>query len=206
MYPPARRQIVIVCLLIVGMVIVGMHRHRSRASIPHQRSLVLTRGASHDAATSANASHGMVVDVAGAVLHPGVYTLQAGARVVDAIARAGGLRSDADIASVNRAARVVDGQQVVVAVRPSVTAAAVSGSGNGSATAAASASGAHSMVSINSADAQAFDTLQGIGPVTAQHIVDDRDQHGPFTTIEDLDRVPGIGAATIEAIRAQVTL
>ncbi len=197
MYPPVRRYIVISIVLLVCAVIFGVHHARTSSTQPPRRSLVLTRGADHTSAQpsgAGSAAQVMVVDVAGAVRQPGVYELAPGARVVDAIRRAGGLRRDADTASVNRAARIVDGQQVIVAARPDV---------------AAPASGGHpaaGLVSINAADAQAFDTLQGIGPVTAQHIVDDRQQHGPFATIDDLDRVPGVGAATIEAIRSQVTL
>lgn len=137
----------------------------------------------------------LVVDVAGAVRRPGVYELPAGARVRDAVRAAGGLRRSAQASSVNRAAELVDGQQVIVAD------AITTGEPAGSETAAALTA-----VSINAADVTALDTLQGIGPVTAQHIVDDRTRNGPFRSVDDLDRVPGIGAATIESLRPSVTL
>lgn len=143
----------------------------------------------------------MIVDVGGSVRRPGVYALPDGARVLDALERAGGVLPTADLALLNRAAKVVDGQQIVVAQR------AVKGIAVDGATATAATPGIATVhVSINAADADALDALQGIGPVTAQHIIDDRVRNGPFASIDDLDRVPGVGAATIDAIRAQVTL
>ena len=165
--------------------------NRTVAVISHARD-VPTRLASRP---------GILVDVSGRVRRPGVYSLPSGSRVLDAIERAGGLRADANLATLNRAAKVVDGQQIIVAPRqvrqlagPSPSAAADGGVGSSG------------PVSINAADVAALDTLQGIGPITAQHIIDDRNHNGPFASIDDLDRVPGIGAATIDSIRTQVTL
>ena len=143
-----------------------------------------------------------LVDVAGAVRSPGVYRIPAGGRVLDAIERAGGVTAKADLSSVNRAAPVVDGQQVVVPTM--VEAPTTSGSGtNASPEAPARAGG---MVSLNSADVAALDGLDGIGPITAQKIVADREANGPFASVDELDRVPGIGPSTVEALRSSVTL
>lgn len=136
----------------------------------------------------------MLVDVAGHVRRPGVYRLETGARAHEAIAAAGGARSGADLASINRAAPLVDGQQLLVPVAAAPGASASGGAGGG-----VSSSG--STVSINAADAAELDALPGIGEVTAEHIVADRTANGPFATLDDLDRVPGIGPATIEALR-----
>jgi competence protein ComEA len=136
---------------------------------------------------------GVLVDVAGHVRHPGVYRLPAGARVHEAIAAAGGARRGADLAALNRAAPLVDGQQVLVGV-----AGAAPDEAHGAGAAAAS-------VSINRADATALDALPGIGPVTAEKIVAEREQSGPYSSVDDLDRVPGIGPATIESLRDVVT-
>lgn len=143
---------------------------------------------------------GLVVDVAGVVRRPGVYRMPHGARVHDAIRAAGGARRGANLAALNRAAPLVDGQQVLVA------AAETAGGPAGSPPApAATAGAAPAPVSLNAADAAALDTLPGIGPVTAARIVAEREASGPFASVDDLDRVPGIGPATVEALRDVVT-
>ncbi|MGY1708274.1 ComEA family DNA-binding protein [Geodermatophilus sp. SYSU D00758] len=130
----------------------------------------------------------VVVSVVGQVARPGLVSLPAGARVADAVAAAGGLLPEADPASVNLAAVLSDGQQIAVGV-PGV------GAGAGSEPAAAGAGGA-SPVDLNAATAADLDALPGIGPVLAGRIVDHRTQHGRFTSVEQLDDVPGIGPTT----------
>lgn len=138
---------------------------------------------------------GIVVDVAGAVRRPGVYRMQPGARVHEAIQAAGGARRGAELGTLNRAAVLVDGQQVLVGQ----FGAAPSGSGAGA------AGGPAALLNINSADAAALDALPGIGEVTAERIVASRDEAGPFASLDDLDRVSGIGPATIESLRSVAT-
>ena len=135
----------------------------------------------------------IVVDVAGAVAHPGLYRLREGARVADAVARAGGLTRRAERTAVNLAAPVSDGQQVLVADR---------GAGGGAA--AAPGSPTSGPVSLSSATAEQLDTLPGVGPVTAQKIIAYRQQHGPFTSVEGLDAIPGIGPARIANLQGLV--
>ena len=137
----------------------------------------------------------LVVDVAGAVRRPGLYRLPAGSRIADAIARAGGLGRHAADASVNLAAPLADGEQVLVPSSAGGVAAAAGGSAEPSAT---------SPVDLNTATAEQLDALPGIGPVTAQKIVDYRTQHGPFHSVDDLDAIPGIGPARIENLRGLV--
>jgi competence protein ComEA len=145
------------------------------------------------AAPARAAPRSIVVDVAGAVARPGLYHLRQGARVADAIARAGGLTRRAERAAVNLAAPVADGQQVLVAAR---------GAGGGvTATPGSPTSGP---VSLSSATAEQLDTLPGIGPVTAQKIISYRQQHGPFTSVEALDAIPGIGPARIANLQGLV--
>jgi competence protein ComEA len=148
---------------------------------------------SSSGASSASSSGGrdVVVHVAGAVRKPGVYTLPAGSRVDDAVERAGGITSDGSPDAINLAARLNDGQQVVV---PSTK--------NGAATATATAPDAP--ISLGSATVEQLDTVEGIGPVTAQKIVDYRDQHGGFSSVDELDQVPGIGPATMEALKTRL--
>lgn len=129
----------------------------------------------------------VVVDVGGAVLEPGVVELASGSRVADAIDAAGGLAQDADCTSLNRAQLLQDGQKVYVpregeSAAPSGGEAVTTGAQQGAA-----------LVNINTASLEELDALPGVGPATAQAIVDDRDQNGPFTTPEDLMRVSGIG-------------
>jgi competence protein ComEA len=140
----------------------------------------------------------LVVDVAGAVRRPGLYRLRPGARVADAVTRAGGPTRLALLSAVNLAAPLVDGTQVLVPARVGdVTQAA--GAGQGAAGAGAA------KVSLSSATAAQLDALPGIGPVTAEKIVDWRSAHGAFASVDALDAIPGIGPARIEQLRELVT-
>jgi competence protein ComEA len=138
----------------------------------------------------------LVVDVAGAVRHPGLVRLARGSRVADAIARAGGLTRTAERSAVNLAALVADGQQVLVLSRGSPGAAAPAGGSAGPA--------ASGPVSLSSASAEQLDALPGVGPVTAQKIIAYRQQHGPFASVEGLDAIPGIGPARIADLQGLV--
>jgi competence protein ComEA len=133
------------------------------------------------------------VHVAGEVRRPGVYRVPAGARVVQAIGRAGGPTVRADLSALNLAAPVQDGQQVLV------PGAAPAGSGGGGAAAAGSGP-----ISLSSADEAALEELDGIGPTLAARIVEWRRAHGGFASVDQLLEVPGIGPVRLEALRPQV--
>jgi competence protein ComEA len=137
----------------------------------------------------------MVVHVVGAVRRPGLYRLADGARIADAVRRAGGATRRADLSLVNLAAPVADGSQVVVPRRASP---AASGSEE------ADASGPAGPIHLNTATVEQLDELPGVGPVTAQKIVDYREQHGAFSSVDDLDAIPGIGPARLEQLRELV--
>ena len=137
----------------------------------------------------------LYVHVVGAVRRGGLFRLRDGSRVADAVARAGGPTRHADLTSVNLAAPLVDGQQVVVPRRRAP----------GSAGTVVGVPGAGTKVSLAAATVDQLDELPGIGPVTAQKIVDWRTTHGPFRSVDDLDDVPGIGPARIEQLRDLVT-
>lgn len=138
----------------------------------------------------------LVVHVAGAVFRPGLYRLPDGSRVDDAIAEAGGAKPKAALELVNLASPVADGQQVLVPLR---------GGGTGGA-AAPGAPAVAGKVHLNSATLEQLDELPGIGPVTAQQILDYRTANGAFRSVDELDAVPGIGPARLEQLRPLVDL
>ncbi|HEX6700840.1 MAG TPA: ComEA family DNA-binding protein [Gaiellaceae bacterium] len=142
--------------------------------------------------TTSAAPAEVVVDVTGAVRRPGLYRLAQGARVADAVRRAGGATRRADLSLVNLAQLVADGEQVVVP-RRGAPAPAAGGT-------AASTGPIH----LNSATVEQLDTLPGVGPVTAQKIVDYRAKHGAFSSVDELDAIPGIGPARLDQLRGLV--
>lgn len=151
-------------------------------------------------APSTTASPGITVHVAGAVRAPGVYTLRAGARVVDAVDAAGGLAIDADADRINLAALLSDGERVFIPrvgqddplpVSPTVPSGGTAPSGP---------------LNLNVATAAELESLPGIGPTTAASIVAYRDLHGPFVSVDDLTNVTGIGPSKLEALRGLVTV
>lgn len=131
----------------------------------------------------------IVVDVSGKVRRPGIYPLPSGARVADALRAAGGVRPGVDITGLNRARVLLDGEQVVVGAPPG---ALVSGATGGAGTGGRGGPAA-GPVSLNSATVEQLDTLPGVGPVLAQHILDYRTQHGGFRSVDELREVNGIG-------------
>lgn len=133
----------------------------------------------------------VVVDVSGAVMDPTVVTLPEGSRVYEAIEAAGGLADDADLSALNRASVLEDGEKVYV---PTVSRDSGGGSGE------APSPQESTLVNINLADVDELDTLPGIGPATAQAIVDDRTENGRFASTEDLMRVSGIGKKKFEKL------
>lgn len=134
---------------------------------------------------------GLVVDVAGAVRRPGLYHLTAGTRIADAVAAAGGATPRADVTLVNLAAPLADGEQVLVPVS-----GAAAGAGAGPSTTAP--------LDLNTASAEQLDALPGVGPATAQKIIDYRQAHGPFRSIDELEAVPGIGPSKLAQLKGLV--
>jgi competence protein ComEA len=175
--------------LVLGLVVVLVLGGRALRRSDHPRVAAPLR-VSPPARSTARAR--IYVDVVGAVRRPGLYRLADGARVADAVARAGGPTAKAQLELVNLAARIADGEQVVVPRR-------------GAAPAVSSGSGATSgPVHLNSATLEQLDALPGVGPVTAQKIVTYREQHGGFGSVDELDAVPGIGPARLEDLRGLV--
>jgi competence protein ComEA len=146
----------------------------------------------------------VVVDVAGKVRRPGIATLPIGSRVVDALEAAGGVRHGVDLTTLNLARLLVDGEQIVVGVPPPGGVAAPAASAAGG-VAGGAADGAP-LVNINSATQVQLEELPGVGPVTAQAILQWRTDNGPFTAVDELLEVSGIGDATLAEIAPFVTL
>jgi competence protein ComEA len=139
-----------------------------------------------------------LVHVAGAVRRPGVYRMKPGARIDDAVRQAGGPTSRADLSAVNLAAKVEDGRQVLVPER------ARRGAVASGADAAAAVAAPGQPLNLNTATLEQLDTLAGVGPATAQKILDFREEHGGFGSVDELAQVPGIGEKRLASLKEQV--
>lgn len=180
-----RSQLLVYAAIAVAVLIIGARWIRSSPGGPTGRAdLSFAADSAHEAEGTRDA----VVHVAGSVERPGVYRLPAGSRVMDAVRRAGGFVRGANQDAINLAARLSDGQQVVVP-------------GPGTA-APASAAGQTGPISLGSATVEQLNKIDGIGPVTAQKIIEFRDQHGGLSSINQLDEVDGIGPSTMASLRA----
>jgi competence protein ComEA len=144
----------------------------------------------------------LFVHVAGRVRHAGVYQLHQGDRVIDAIRAAGGARKDADLRSINLAALVTDGEQIIVWKKGAGGSVVTSGGGGGP----PGSGSATQPVNLNTATLDQLESLPGIGPALGQRIIDYRTQHGPFASVDDLVDVSGIGEKRLEDLRPLVTV
>jgi competence protein ComEA len=190
----SRSQIAVYGAVAVALLLLGARAIRAEGNSA-QSGTSFTSGNGRDFSVDSSGSGGdVVVDVTGAVARPGVYRLPAGARVTDAVQRAGGASGGALLEAINLAARLADGQQVVVPKR---------GPG-GTPLAAAGASGEEGPISLGTATAEELDTIDGIGPVTAEKIIEYRDLHGGLSSVDQLDQVSGIGPATMESLRSRL--
>ena len=183
--PLSRSQVIVSGAVAVALLLLGARRIRSADQAGSAAGDVAFASGSSQA--SGAGGRDVVVHVAGAVREPGVYRLPAGSRVTDAVERAGGPTSEGTVDAINLAAPLSDGQQVVVP---------------GGATAAAGVdAAADGPVSLGCATVEDLDAIEGIGPVTAQNIIDYRDEHGGLSSIEELDEVSGIGPVTMDTLR-----
>ena len=187
----SRSQVVVYAAVAVALLLVGARAIRGEGGT--DASFAADSGGSGGGTFSIGGQGGdLVVDVTGAVRRPGVYRMPAGSRVDDAVSRAGGPTGRAELEAVNLAARLADGQQVVVPERLPGGAAA------------AAAAGEEGPISLGTATVEQLEGIDGIGPVTAGDIVEFRDEHGGLSSVEQLDQVPGIGPATMEALRERL--
>ncbi len=169
-------------------------------SLPRPIEVRADLGSGRAAALASASPQVLLVHVAGWVREPGVYEFQAGDRVIDAVQAAGGPRKGADLDSLNLAAALVDGTQVLVHRAPPST------PGGGFAASTGSTPGPAAKININTATAAELEALPGVGEVIAQRIVDYRTQNGPFASVDGLIEVSGIGPATLAEMRDIVTV
>ncbi len=184
--------IILVLVLAAVSVVIGIVRSAGATGSAGERIAL---------ATGAPQLPAVYVHVYGAVVHPGLYRLDEGARVVDVIAAAGGLTPEADRTAVNLARRLTDGEQLRL---PAVGEAP--GSGTVGASGAPPGIASDGRVNLNTADVAALDTLPRIGPALAQRIVQWREDNGAFTSVDDLLSVPGIGDKMLDGLRDLVTV
>jgi len=188
-----RRRILVAAGCLALLLFVG-----SKLLARPQTGAALAPPAAAPTETAAAAPAAVVVDVVGAVRRPGLYRLAQGARIADAVSRAGGATPKADLALINLAAPLADGEQVVVPRRGTAALGAPAGPAGSSASGGAPAGGP---VHLSTATLEQLDSLPGIGPVTAQKILDYRQKHGAFTSVDELDAVPGIGPARLDQLK-----
>ena len=189
----SRTQVVVYGAIVVALLLVGVRSIRAEPSSEPAFVGELTEESASGSFKIAGQSSDVVVHVAGAVERPGVYRLPVGSRVDDAVRRAGGAAAKAALEAVNLAARLADGQQVVVPERGPAGAVSTAAGGE-----------TEGPISLGIATVEQLDTIDGIGPVTAQDIVAFRDQHGGLASVEQLDQISGIGPATMESLRARL--
>lgn len=186
----SRSQVVVYCAVAIALLLVGARAIRAEGGSGAEAALGEMSTSSGGGGIRLRSGGGdIVVDVAGAVRRPGVYRLPAGARVVDAVTRAGGATGGALLEGLNRAARLTDGQQVVVPGRETGSTSAGPPSSEGA------------PIGLGGATVEQLETIDGIGPVTAQKIVEYRDRQGGLASVEQLDEVSGIGPATMDSLR-----
>lgn len=198
----------LVALAVVGAVVAALRMQGDSEPVPVQvgqpptsaASPLISSAPSGSAGASPAAATGRVtVDVAGKVRRPGVTTLPAGSRVVDALKRAGGARAGVDLSSLNLARVLVDGEQILVG-------RGMPGGGVAAGISSAAPDPAGALINLNTATGEQLETLPGVGPVTAQKILDWRTANGAFSSVDELLEVDGIGDKTLAEVAPHVTL
>lgn len=188
----SRSQVIVYAAVAAALLLVGARAIRGEGATETPFAAASGGGGGGGSFSISGSGGEVVVDVTGAVRDPGVYRMPVGSRVNDAVSRAGGAAPGALLEAINLAARLADGQQVVVPRRaPGGAAVAGVGAEDGP-------------ISLGTATVEQLEEIEGIGPVTAGDIVEFRDEHGGLSSVDQLDQVPGIGPATMESLRARL--
>lgn len=186
----SRAQVIVYGAIAVALLLVGARSIRGEGGTDSSYADSFGPASADSGFTISGQGGDLVVDVTGAVARPGVYRMPVGSRVNDAVQRAGGPSAKAELEAINLAARLADGQQVVV---PELGSAVATATGED-----------EGPISLGTATVEQLDTIDGIGPVTAGDIIEFRDQHGGLASIDQLDQVSGIGPATMESLRSRL--
>jgi competence protein ComEA len=205
-----RSEVAAYALCAVVVALLGIRALRTGPA-PAPTPAALTAGPDHGPGPDGAASRGaeaagveVVVHVVGAVRRPGLYTLERGDRIADALRRAGGASSAAELTGLNLAAKLADGQQVVVPREAASGAAVPPASGAAAPPAGAGGAAPAAPVSLSTATQEQLEALDGVGPGLAAKILEVRQAKGGFSSVEDLADVPGIGEKRLEALRRSV--
>lgn len=196
--------VALVALALTATVLVVLRMGGDSDPVPMRTSSVPSASTSplvspSPATASGTPGAAVTVDIAGKVRRPGVATLPAGSRVVDALRKAGGARAGVDLSALNLARVLIDGEQILVG-----RGMPAGGIAAGVSTRAPDPVG--SLVNLNTATAAQLDTLPGVGPVTAQKILDWRAAHGAFSAVDELLEIDGIGEKTLADMAPHLTL
>ncbi|MBN2908588.1 helix-hairpin-helix domain-containing protein [Polycladomyces sp. WAk] len=197
----------VLALVVIGLIVLLISRQEETASVPTLPAYKPVQPAKPSVGNKDKATE-IVVDVKGAINHPGVYKLSGGSRVLDAMKQAGGAAPSADLNRVNLAQPLADGMVVYIPRKgeqgpPPVVGASVSTPGGGTQKSTTDHGG---KISLNSATAEQLDQLDGIGPSKAAAIIRYREEHGPFRSVDELANVPGIGEKTLAKFRDRLTV
>ncbi|MFF1879043.1 ComEA family DNA-binding protein [Leifsonia sp. NPDC058230] len=197
--------VVILIVALVGAVVVNaVAQGGSGAEVVREPAPAGSEAPAADLSSTASASVPVLVHVLGAVNRPGLVALTTGARVVDAVAAAGGLTDDAELSGVNLARLVADGEQLVVPRVGEVLPPPAGNAGGGGSAGATGVSGG--LVNLNTADQAALETLPRIGPALAGRILDYRSANGRFAAVADLLKVTGIGQKLFDGLKDRITV
>lgn len=203
MYRKSMLVLLVLAAAVIGGIFYGLHAQ--------EQAVPLDAAGEQQASPAASRAETaeVTVYVTGAVQKPGLVTVPEGTRIAAAVEACGGLLPTAASESINLAQVLKDGQQITVPERQQLAAQAVSGAASGAAQAKAAAAGgaaSSGLVNINTADEKLLDTLPGIGPAMAKRIIEYRETQGPFTAIEELKRVKGIGEAKFAKLKDKVCI
>ena len=198
------KTIAVIILIITAVLVFGLRTGDDTISLAKSQETETT--VDEKAKVRETASASLFVDVSGEVKSPGVYEVEKDSRIFEAIEKAGGLTEKADTTSINQAEKVSDGQKITVPSRNDNVTQNTSSAGNTAAAGSSSSTQSTALININTADSAGLQEIPGVGPVTAEKIIDYRTQNGNFRKKEDIRNVSGIGDKTYAKMKNKITI